>query len=143
MVLNVFLCVVPPFPSQYPSSGLLLKQEFRTFEEGEEDGERAYTPVDPLVRNLINFGLADGDGGKKHLETLVMRVTVPAHSQSWGVNICPKEHSDFAEILFHFNPRRRFVAMNNREDNIWGQQVCCVLNCCRHDDVETQPCVLR
>lgn len=107
---------------------MLLKQEFRTFEEGEEDGERAYTPVDPLVRNLTNFGLADGDVGKKHHETLVMRVTVPAHSQSWGVNICPKEHSDFTEILFHFNPRRRFVAMNNREDNNWGQQVCCVLN---------------
>lgn len=117
---------MPPFPPQYPSSGLLLKQEFRTFEEGEEDGERAYTPVEPLVRNLTNFGLADGEGGKKHHETLVMRVTVPAHSQSWGVNICPKEHSNFAEILFHFNPRRRFVAMNNREDNIWGQQVCCV-----------------
>lgn len=111
-------------PRQYPATGLVLRQEFRTFVEGEEDGERVYVPEDPLIRGLTNFGVTEGDGGKKPFhETLVMRVTVPPHSQSWGVNICPKEHSDFAEVLFHFNPRRRFVAMNNREDNVWGQQV--------------------
>lgn len=110
---------------QYPASGLLLKRDFRSFEQGEEDGERVYTSVDPLVRDLSNFGLSDSDGTKNMQlnETLVMRVTVPPHSQSWGVNICPKLHSNFEEVLFHFNPRRRFVAMNNRDDNIWGQQV--------------------
>lgn len=87
-----------------------------------------YVPVEPLVRELTNFGLPDPDGGKKQLnETLVMRITVPAHSQSWGINISPQDHRDFEEVLFHFNPRRRFVAMNNREDNIWGQQVIHVL----------------
>lgn len=109
---------------QYPSSGLLLKNEFRSFEETEEDGERIYIPVKPLVRGMANFGIADQDAGNKQLnETLVMRITVPTHSQSWGVNVSPKEHSNFAEVLFHFNPRRRFVAMNNRVENIWGQQV--------------------
>lgn len=114
--------------SQYPASGLLLRDEFRTFVEVEDSGGgRVYEPVEPLVRLLKNFGIADGgDGvGKKQqlYETLVMRVTVPAHSQSWGINICPKDHKDFEEIAFHFNPRRRFVAMNNREANIWGSQV--------------------
>lgn len=115
----------PLFFSQYPASGLLLKREFRSFEESEEDGERVYVPVDPLIRNLTNFGVAESDGvGKKQgHETLVMRITVPPHSQSWGINIGPSKHSDFSEVLFHFNPRRRFVAMNNRENNIWGQQV--------------------
>lgn len=114
---------------QYPASGLLLRDEFRTFIEVESEGERVYEPVEPLVRLLKNFGIADGAGStdgiaKKQLyETLVMRVTVPAHSRSWGINICPKNHKNFEEILFHFNPRRRFVAMNNRESNIWGQQV--------------------
>ena len=134
MLSRVHLC---PFPEpfnlscpQYPASGLLLRDEFRTFVERDDDaGERVYEPVEPLVRLLKNFGIADsgnaGDGvGKKQLyETLVMRVTVPAHSSSWGINICPKDHKDFEEIAFHFNPRRRFVAMNNREANIWGQQV--------------------
>ena len=117
--------------SQYPASGLLLRDEFRTFIEIERDGERVYEPVEPLVRLLRNFGIADGatDGlpKKQQFETLVMRVTVPAHSRSWGINICPKNHKDFQEIVFHFNPRRRFVAMNNREENIWGQQVLMVL----------------
>lgn len=121
----------PPCPplvvghlQQYPVSGLLLSREFRSFQEGEEDGERAYLPVDPMVRDLTNFGLPDTAGSKKLLhETLVMRVTVPPHSQSWGINVCPQNHRNFEEVLFHFNPRRRFVAMNNREDNVWGQQV--------------------
>lgn len=109
---------------QYPISGLLLIREFRSFQEGEEDGERAYLPVDPLVRDLTNFGLPDAPGIKKPFhETLVMRITVPPHSQSWGINISPQDHHNFEEVLFHFNPRRRFVAMNNREDNVWGQQV--------------------
>lgn len=114
--------------SQYPASGLLLRDEFRTFIEIERDGERVYEPVEPLVRLLKNFGVADGTAStdgivRKQHETLVMRVTVPAHSRSWGINISPKNHKDFEEIVFHFNPRRRFVAMNNRESNIWGQQV--------------------
>lgn len=88
-------------------------------------------PVEPLVRLLKNFGIADGSANdvvrKKQLfETLVMRVTVPAHSESWGINICAKDHKQFEEIMFHFNPRRRFVAMNNREGNTWGQQVIAV-----------------
>lgn len=52
-----------------------------------------------------------------------MRVTVPPDSSSWGVNIGPKNHNNFTDTLFHFNPRRRFVAMNNRKADIWGQQV--------------------
>lgn len=114
---------------QYPASGLLLRDEFRTFVEIDSEGERIYEPVEPLVRLLRNFGIVDGGVGadgfprKQQYETLVMRVTVPAHSRSWGINICPKNHKDFEEIAFHFNPRRRFVAMNNREGNIWGQQV--------------------
>eukprot|EP00903_Cladosiphon_okamuranus_P008036 g7751.t1 len=115
-------------PVKYPASGLLLRDEFRTFIEVERDGERIYEPVEPLVRLLKNFGIADGAGSsdglpkKQQYETLVMRVTVPAHSRSWGINISPRNHKDFEEIVFHFNPRRRFVAMNNRESNIWGQQ---------------------
>ncbi|CAM9159115.1 unnamed protein product [Ectocarpus fasciculatus] len=108
--------------------GLLLRDEYRTFAEIEKDGERVYEPLDPLVRLLKNFGIADSNSGadgvvkKQFHETLVMRATIPAHSTSWAINICPKDHKDFEEILFHFNPRRRFVAMNNREGNIWGQQ---------------------
>eukprot|EP00752_Nemacystus_decipiens_P001974 g1898.t1 len=114
-------------PVKYPASGLLLRDEYRTFMEVESDGERVYEPVEPLVRLLKNFGIADGGSAdglpkKQQYETLVMRVTVPSHSNSWGINICPKNHKDFQEIVFHFNPRRKFVAMNNREDNIWGQQ---------------------
>lgn len=118
-------CRAPPsLATQYPATGLLLEREFRTFEEREEGGERVYTPVVPLIRSLANFGLPENESGKTQgNETLVMRVTVPAHSQSWGVNISPEKHSDFTDVFFHFNPRRRFVAMNNREDNIWGQQV--------------------
>ncbi|CAM9301823.1 unnamed protein product [Ectocarpus sp. 4 AP-2014] len=112
----------------YPASGLLLRDEYRTFAEIEKEGERVYEPLDPLVRLLKNFGIADSNSGadgvvkKQFHETLVMRATIPAHSTSWAINICPKDHKDFEEILFHFNPRRRFVAMNNREGNIWGQQ---------------------
>ncbi|CAM9228209.1 unnamed protein product, partial [Hapterophycus canaliculatus] len=114
-------------PVKYPASGLLLRDEFRTFIEVDSDGERVLQPVEPLVRLLKNFGTADSSGNdvvrKKQLfETLVMRVTVPAHSESWGINICAKDHKQFEEIMFHFNPRRRFVAMNNRESNVWGQQ---------------------
>ncbi len=123
-----FLSLVLTLSSQYPASGLLLREEFRTFVEVEDaGGERVYEPVEPLVRPLKNFGIADGSdgGGKKQqlYETLVMRVTVPAHSQSWGINICPKDHKGFEDIVFHFNPRRRFVAMNNRDANMWGTQV--------------------
>lgn len=119
------------FPSQYPASGLLLRDEYRTFAEIEKEGERVYEPLDPLIRLLKNFGIPDNNSGadgvvkKQFHETLVMRATIPAHSTSWAINICPKDHKDFEEILFHFNPRRRFVAMNNREGNIWGQQVLC------------------
>lgn len=114
----------PIQPTQYPSTGLLLLGEFRSFEEGEHDGERVYNPMEPLVRDLKNFGVADASAAKKQLnETLIMRLTVPAHSQSWGINISPAEHEDFSHVLFHFNPRRKFVAMNDRRDNIWGQQV--------------------
>lgn len=113
---------------QYPASGLLLRDEFRTFVEIENEGERVYEPVEPLVRLLRNFGIADsgsstGIGKKQLYETLVMRVTVPPHSRSWGLNICPRDHKQFEEIIFHFNPRRRFVAMNHRDGNVWGQQV--------------------
>ncbi|CAN0295474.1 unnamed protein product [Ectocarpus sp. 8 AP-2014] len=114
----------------YPASGLLLRDEYRTFAEIEKEGERVYEPLDPLIRLLKNFGVADSNSGadgvvkkQQFHETLVMRATIPAHSTSWAINICPKDHKDFEEILFHFNPRRRFVAMNNREGNIWGQQV--------------------
>lgn len=103
-----------------------------------------YTSVEPLVKGLSNFGLSDGDGTKNMQlnETLVMRVTVPPHSQSWGVNICPKLHSEFGEVLFHFNPRRRFVAMNNRDDNIWGQQVFLVLCVSYNADTHRKPSCL-
>lgn len=119
---------LPSLSFQYPASGLLLRDEFRTFVEIDNEGERIYEPVEPLVRLLRNVGIADsgsstGIGKKQHFETLVMRVTVPPHSRSWGLNICPKDHKQFEEIVFHFNPRRRFVAMNHREDNVWGQQV--------------------
>ncbi|CAM9300799.1 unnamed protein product [Pylaiella littoralis] len=114
-------------PVKYPASGLLLRDEFRTFVEIENEGERVYEPVEPLVRLLRNFGIADsgsstGIGKKQLYETLVMRVTVPPHSRSWGLNICPRDHKQFEEIIFHFNPRRRFVAMNHRDGNVWGQQ---------------------
>lgn len=110
--------------AQYPSTGLLLLGEYRSFVESDEDGQRAFVSTEPLVRDLKNFGVADSSGTKKLLnETLVMRITVPPHSQSWGINLCPKDHDDFQEVFFHFNPRRRFVAMNHRTDNIWGQQV--------------------
>ena len=107
---------------------MLLTQEYRTFKRADNAEEQDYEPTEPFVKNLKSFGLvedASGSNSKTSFsETLVMRVTVPAHSQSWGINICPLDHKDFSEIFFHFNPRRRFVAMNSREDNIWGQQVC-------------------
>lgn len=111
-----------PSCAQYPAIGLLLNREFYTFIENKET--RELKPAEPLVRELTNFGIKEDDGTKKQYhETLVMRVTVPSHSQSWGINICPEDHHDFREVLFHFNPRRRFVAMNNRVDKVWGQQV--------------------
>ena len=124
------------FWQKYPSSGLVLTQEYRSFERVENDGDQEYVPTEPLVKTLKSFGLAEesgsgdgsGGGGKAQFnETLVMRVTAPAHSQSWGINLCPSKHEEFSQVLFHFNPRRRFVAMNSRQDNVWGQQVrpCC------------------
>jgi hypothetical protein len=39
-------------------------------------------------------------------QTLVVRMTVPQTSDKWGISICPKDHNNFTNVLYHLNPRQ-------------------------------------
>ncbi|CAM9447947.1 unnamed protein product [Discosporangium mesarthrocarpum] len=104
-------------PSKYPSSGLLISEDWHSATIDRSGDVPDMLPGEPLIFDLVNAGLGPGNH-----ETLVMKVTVPPSSTSWGINICPPDHSDFNDVLFHFNPRIRFVALNDRRDGKWGVQ---------------------
>jgi hypothetical protein len=74
-------------PIKYPAEGLLHRTDWRPQSEKE------------FVVELADFGF-----GKN--QTLAVKVTVPEASKRWSFNICPFEHNNFEEILYHFNPRR-------------------------------------
>eukprot|EP01084_Bolivina_argentea_P164384 285781_1 len=72
-----------------------------------------------LILPLDNFGF-DDEGQK---QTLVMRITVPKDSTTWAINICPRKHDEFMNVLFHFNPRQRekggTLIQNDRKASTW------------------------
>jgi hypothetical protein len=58
-------------------------------------------------------------------QTLVLRLTVPDDSLTWGLSICPEDHEDFKYVLYHFNPRKKekggILVQNDRIDAHWNQ----------------------
>ena len=67
-----------------------------------------------LVYDMQNFGV-------NAKQTLVMRVTVPEASTTWALNICPPDHKEFSNVLFHYNPRKSkgHLVQNNRVAGRW------------------------
>lgn len=62
------------------------------------------------------------DWGPEKNQTLALKVSVPADSTRWAVNICPPEHDRWKEMVFHFNPRRfkrEELLLNSRTEGIW------------------------
>jgi hypothetical protein len=58
-------------------------------------------------------------------QTLVLRLTVPDDSLTWGLSICPEDHEEFKYVLYHFNPRKKekggILVQNDRIDAHWNQ----------------------
>ena len=58
-------------------------------------------------------------------DTLVLRVSVPATSDIWALNVVPRDHDDGATLLYHFNPRRKerggTLVENDKFDDDWGR----------------------
>jgi len=70
---------------------------------------------------LSNFSLSGN-------QTLAINLTVPRNFRRWSLNICPVNHKDFSDILFHFNPRynknrgEHMLVMNDKHGT-WGAEL--------------------
>ena len=80
--------------------------------------------IDPTTKSFIlpHFGLhADDDTS---YQTLVIHCSIPSDPRRWSLNICPKDHKDNADILYHYNPRyvgkSKGVVMTDRQGT-WGE----------------------
>jgi hypothetical protein len=71
----------------------------------------------PLLIDMDDFALDQN-------QTLVMRLTVPQDSTTWALSICPNQHEEFMNVLFHFNPRQRerggTLVQNERVSSRWS-----------------------
>ena len=67
---------------------------------------------------LDNFSLVDAAHGK---QTLALRLTVPPDAKRWSINISPRDHCQFTNVLLHFNPRykKKQLEMNDKQGT-WG-----------------------
>lgn len=61
-------------------------------------------------------------------QTLAINLTVPRNFRRWSLNICPTNHRDFSDLLFHFNPRynknraEHMLVMNDKHGT-WGAEL--------------------
>lgn len=104
-------------PTSFPANGLLLTDDWNPREEHSNHG----TSKSFL---LENFSLLKN-------QTLVFKITVPADSKRWSVNLGPPEmhtasssDENWSNILYHFNPRysvkRKEFVQCDMTDGMWG-----------------------
>jgi hypothetical protein len=59
--------------------------------------------------------------------TLAIKFMAPADSSRFSFNIAAPNHSDFFDVLFHFNPRQHQrggqLVVNDKQEGIWGHAV--------------------
>ncbi|KAG5176354.1 hypothetical protein JKP88DRAFT_92763 [Tribonema minus] len=98
----------------FPVSGLVWNQDWDPTQETAR-----------LVVPLTDFAL-------DQKQTLVLRMTVPDSSDKWGISLCPRDHADFKNVLYHFNPRSKerggILVQNSRRDGQWEHAVTDRLN---------------
>lgn len=101
-------------PKKFPEEGLLLSENWNPLDEHTNGGKNK-----EFV--LKNFGFMSN-------QTLAFKVTVPAGSRRWAINIAPPETSDlspWSDFLLHFNPRygakhKERLVLTNKSDDLWG-----------------------
>ena len=102
-------------PTKYPEDGLLLVEDWNPLDEHTRQGKhKEFT--------LKNFGFLSN-------QTLAFKITVPAGSRRWSINIAPPETNDLSpwcDFLLHFNPRygsgktKERLVLTNKADDLWG-----------------------
>ena len=59
--------------------------------------------------------------------TLALKFRAPRDSARFSINVALPDHRDYADVLFHFNPRQRQkggqLVVNDKRDGIWGKSV--------------------
>lgn len=59
--------------------------------------------------------------------TIAIKFFAPQESSRFSINITEPDNHDYADILFHFNPRQRQkggqLVINDKQDGIWGQGI--------------------
>jgi hypothetical protein len=104
-------------PTSFPANGLILTEDWNPRDEHSNFG----TSKSFL---LENFSVLKN-------QTLVFKITVPADSKRWSVNLGPPEmhtasssDENWSNILYHFNPRsspkRKEFVQCDMTDGVWG-----------------------
>lgn len=69
----------------------------------------------------LKFGATAAEGGGR--DTLLVTCSIPADSDTYALNLCPRNHNGSEEIWLHFNPRRRdrngCVVVDCKVENEW------------------------
>lgn len=87
----------------------------------------ATNPLDgDLCVDLSGFDLSQVQSGNGN-NTIAIKFVAPQESNRFSINITESKNNNYADVLFHFNPRQRQkggqLVINDKQDGIWGQGI--------------------
>jgi hypothetical protein len=109
----------------------IRKREVEDLSSGSEEEVDEGFSVDGLVYSMMwnsleqqtALDLVLGEFSYDCKQTLMIKITTPARSSGWAINICPFDDNHFSDIYFHFNPRfQKSVLIMNDKQGVWGMQ---------------------
>jgi len=89
--------------------------------------QTATNPSDgDLCLELKDFDLSQAQSGNGN-NTIAIKFVAPEESKRFSINITESQNNNYADVLFHFNPRQRQkggqLVINDKQDGIWGQGI--------------------
>jgi len=79
-----------------------------------------------LCIDLPNFDTSEVQVGTGN-NTLAIKFEAPSESKRFSINITAPQNNQYADVLFHFNPRQHQkggqLVINDKQDGIWGQGI--------------------